>query len=254
MSEYVPVTFVDLAGIIHPTTARRRTVSHVAIWLALVVVVNCPLPASMVLFPHELAWLIAFVVFFGVAPLKVVIAGWGIPSASSPSEGDAIAAADTPVMDELSASKTGFTQLEASSLAVGLPEGLMGNSEVGHLNIGAGRVVWQDVVRIDQAIKKDEFADNDVIKKTMETAANGNGRLHLCGLVSHGGVVGYPPLAVSDCVALRCVASRRQVADTTTALGHIARQANSSVCPAACGKKVQRVQGFCPLYWRRPRY
>ena len=55
-----------------------------------------------------------------------------------------------------------FTELEASSLAVGLPEGLMGNSEVGHLNIGAGRVVWQDVVRIDQTIKNGELKDNPV--------------------------------------------------------------------------------------------
>lgn len=92
-------------------------------------------------------------------------------------------------MDDFAKSSTGFTQLEASSLAVGLPEGLMGNSEVGHLNIGAGRVVWQDVVRIDQAIKTGEFPSNDVIKKTFEAAKNGNGRLHLCGLVSHGGVV-----------------------------------------------------------------
>ncbi|KAK5661749.1 hypothetical protein OQA88_9850 [Cercophora sp. LCS_1] len=118
----------------------------------------------------------------------IVIDGWGIPSEESPKNGDAIAAADTPVMDELSKSSTGFTELEASSLAVGLPEGLMGNSEVGHLNIGAGRVVWQDVVRIDQAIKKGEFAKNEVIHKTLESAKNGNGRLHLCGLVSHGGV------------------------------------------------------------------
>lgn len=92
-------------------------------------------------------------------------------------------------MDDFAKSATGYTELEASSLAVGLPEGLMGNSEVGHLNIGAGRVVWQDVVRIDQAIKKDEFASNEVIEKTFEAAKNGNGRLHLCGLVSHGGVV-----------------------------------------------------------------
>ncbi|KAK3321556.1 BPG-independent [Apodospora peruviana] len=91
-------------------------------------------------------------------------------------------------MDELSKSATGFTELEASSLAVGLPEGLMGNSEVGHLNIGAGRVVWQDVVRIDQTIKQGEFSKNDVIKNTLESAKSGNGRLHLCGLVSHGGV------------------------------------------------------------------
>lgn len=92
-------------------------------------------------------------------------------------------------MDELSKDANGFTELEASSLAVGLPEGLMGNSEVGHLNIGAGRVVWQDVVRIDQSIKNNEFSSNDVIKKTFQGAAKGNGRLHLCGLVSHGGVV-----------------------------------------------------------------
>jgi 2,3-bisphosphoglycerate-independent phosphoglycerate mutase len=118
-----------------------------------------------------------------------VIDGWGIPTDQSPKNGDAIAAGQTPVMDELSKSATGFTELEASSLAVGLPEGLMGNSEVGHLNIGAGRVVWQDVVRIDQTIKQGEFANNEVIKKTLETAKNTNGRLHLCGLVSHGGVV-----------------------------------------------------------------
>ena len=121
-----------------------------------------------------------------------MIDGWGIPSAESPKDGDAIAAAKTPVMDELSSSSTGFTELEASSLAVGLPEGLMGNSEVGHLNIGAGRVVWQDVVRIDQAIRKGEFANNPVIHQTLDDAKTGNGRLHLCGLISHGGVVGFP--------------------------------------------------------------
>ncbi|KAI2466928.1 BPG-independent [Annulohypoxylon bovei var. microspora] len=118
----------------------------------------------------------------------IVIDGWGIPSAESPKNGDAIAAAKTPVMDELSKSPTGFTELEASSLAVGLPEGLMGNSEVGHLNIGAGRVVWQDVVRIDLTIKKEELASNEVIKNVLDRAKNGTGRLHLCGLVSHGGV------------------------------------------------------------------
>jgi 2,3-bisphosphoglycerate-independent phosphoglycerate mutase len=132
-----------------------------------------------------------------------VIDGWGIPSKDSPADGDAITNAKTPVMDELSKSVTGFTELEASSLAVGLPEGLMGNSEVGHLNIGAGRVVWQDVVRIDQTIKKGELAQNEVIKKTIESAKNGNGRLHLCGLVSHGGVVGcFMRLGVS--VAREC--------------------------------------------------
>lgn len=117
-----------------------------------------------------------------------MIDGWGIPSADSPPEGDAIAAAETPVMDEFQKNAAGWVELEASSLAVGLPEGLMGNSEVGHLNIGAGRVVWQDVVRIDQTVRNDELPDNEVVKKTLERAKNGNGRLHLCGLVSHGGV------------------------------------------------------------------
>ena len=121
-----------------------------------------------------------------------MIDGWGIPVESSPKEGDAIAAADTPVMDEFSRpnSKTaqGFTELEASSLAVGLPEGLMGNSEVGHLNIGAGRVVWQDVVRIDLSLKKGELNQVQNIKDSFTRAKNGNGRLHLLGLVSDGGV------------------------------------------------------------------
>ncbi|KAI9834209.1 MAG: hypothetical protein M1819_003047 [Sarea resinae] len=122
----------------------------------------------------------------------IVIDGWGLPSETSPKDGDAIAAADTPVMDSFKApgSKTaeGYTELEASSLAVGLPEGLMGNSEVGHLNIGAGRVVWQDVVRIDLTIKKGELNKIKNIQDSFQRAKNGNGRLHLLGLVSDGGV------------------------------------------------------------------
>lgn len=122
----------------------------------------------------------------------IVIDGWGVASENSPKEGDAILAADTPCMDDFArdGSKTaqGYTELEASSLAVGLPEGLMGNSEVGHLNIGAGRVVWQDVVRIDQTIKKGQLGEIQNIKESFNRAKNGNGRLHLCGLVSDGGV------------------------------------------------------------------
>ena len=118
--------------------------------------------------------------------------GGGIPSESSPPEGDAIAAAETPYMsgfrEEGSKTAQGYTELEASSLAVGLPEGLMGNSEVGHLNIGAGRVVWQDVVRIDQTIKEGKLKDVENIKKSFQKAIDGNGRLHLLGLISDGGV------------------------------------------------------------------
>ncbi|KAJ5683942.1 2-3-bisphosphoglycerate-independent phosphoglycerate mutase [Penicillium maclennaniae] len=122
----------------------------------------------------------------------IVIDGWGIAGPNSPPEGDAIAAAETPFMSGFAEanSKTaqGFTELEASSLAVGLPEGLMGNSEVGHLNIGAGRVVWQDSVRIDQTLKKGEMNKVENVAKCFTRAKEGNGRLHLCGLVSDGGV------------------------------------------------------------------
>jgi len=122
----------------------------------------------------------------------IVIDGWGVAGENSPKEGDAILAADTPTMDGFADpnSKTaqGYTELEASSLAVGLPEGLMGNSEVGHLNIGAGRVVWQDVVRIDQTIKNGKLGEVENIKASFQRAKDGNGRLHLLGLVSDGGV------------------------------------------------------------------
>lgn len=124
-----------------------------------------------------------------------MIDGWGIPSESSPKDGDAITNANTPVMDDFYNNADGFIGLEASSLAVGLPEGLMGNSEVGHLNIGAGRVVWQDVVRIDQTIRNNELDKNEIIMKTFQDAKNGTGRLHLCGLISDGGVVSHIPLA-----------------------------------------------------------
>ena len=124
--------------------------------------------------------------------MAVVIDGWGIPGPKSRNDGDSIAAADTPVMDSFmehnSNTSQGFTELEASSLAVGLPEGLMGNSEVGHLNIGAGRVVWQDVVRIDQTLKNGKLNQVEKIKDSFQRAKKGNGRLHLLGLVSDGGV------------------------------------------------------------------
>lgn len=122
----------------------------------------------------------------------VVIDGWGIAGPDSPPEGDAIAAAETPVMSAFTDSKSktaqGYTQLEASSFAVGLPEGLMGNSEVGHLNIGAGRVVWQDSVRIDQTLNNGKLGEVENIRKSFQRAKDGNGRLHLLGLVSDGGV------------------------------------------------------------------
>jgi 2,3-bisphosphoglycerate-independent phosphoglycerate mutase len=80
------------------------------------------------------------------------------------------------------------TTVDASELRVGLPEGQMGNSEVGHLNIGAGRVVYQDFTRIDVAIRDGEFARNPVLADAVETARRGNATLHVLGLLSPGGV------------------------------------------------------------------
>ncbi|RDB24610.1 2,3-bisphosphoglycerate-independent phosphoglycerate mutase [Hypsizygus marmoreus] len=116
----------------------------------------------------------------------IVHDGWGV--AREPSlEGNAIEAGNTTNMDKIAAEHS-YRLLAAHGTAVGLSEGLMGNSEVGHLNIGAGRVVWQDIVRIDVAIKKRQFHKEKNIVESFERAKAGNGRLHLLGLVSDGGV------------------------------------------------------------------
>ncbi|TFK35833.1 cofactor-independent phosphoglycerate mutase [Crucibulum laeve] len=116
----------------------------------------------------------------------IVHDGWGI--AQSPDiDGNAIEAADTTNMDTI-AKDHSYRTLAAHGTAVGLSEGLMGNSEVGHLNIGAGRIVWQDIVRIDVAIKKRQFHKNENIVAAFKHAKETTGRLHLLGLVSDGGV------------------------------------------------------------------
>ncbi|KAF7639274.1 hypothetical protein Mgra_00001234 [Meloidogyne graminicola] len=113
----------------------------------------------------------------------VVIDGWGL---SDDEHGNAILKAKTPVMDKLCSAN--WQRLEAHGLHVGLPEGLMGNSEVGHLNIGAGRVVYQDIVRINLAVKKNQIVQNPQVQASAERAKSAGGRLHLLGLVSDGGV------------------------------------------------------------------
>jgi 2,3-bisphosphoglycerate-independent phosphoglycerate mutase len=113
----------------------------------------------------------------------VILDGWGL---APDGPGNAVSQADTPVFDELW-EKHPHTQLTACGRAVGLPEGQMGNSEVGHLNLGAGSVVRQDLTRIDDAVEDGSLARNDVLLRCME-AARESGRLHLLGLVSKGGV------------------------------------------------------------------
>ena len=110
----------------------------------------------------------------------IVLDGWGV---APDGPGNAISLAQTPVFDELWAGYP-HTQLRAGGRAVGLPEGQMGNSEVGHLNLGAGSVVLQDLSRIDQAVERGELAQNPVLRR----AFSGADRVHLIGLVSEGGV------------------------------------------------------------------
>ncbi|PVU93394.1 hypothetical protein BB559_003290 [Furculomyces boomerangus] len=116
----------------------------------------------------------------------ICIDGWGI-NPDPNAKGDAIRNAPTPYMDMLKENYP-YREILAHGNSVGLPEGLMGNSEVGHLNIGAGRVVFQDIVRIDLALKKKEFGKLPNVKKAFDVAKSKNGRLHFCGLVSDGGV------------------------------------------------------------------
>ncbi|CUA76015.1 phosphoglycerate mutase [Rhizoctonia solani] len=114
----------------------------------------------------------------------IVHDGWGI---SEVEKGNAVIGGDTTNMDTI-AKNHSYRTLQAHGLAVGLSDGLMGNSEVGHLNIGAGRIVWQDIVRIDVSIKKREFHKNKTILESCKHAKDTSGRLHLLGLVSDGGV------------------------------------------------------------------
>jgi 2,3-bisphosphoglycerate-independent phosphoglycerate mutase len=116
--------------------------------------------------------------------LLLILDGWG---QAPDGPGNAVARACAPTLDRLRAGYPG-TLLDCSGRAVGLPTGFMGNSEVGHMNIGAGRVVYQDMTRIDLAIEEGRFADNPAIAGALEAARKSGGRLHLMGLVSDGGV------------------------------------------------------------------
>ncbi len=116
--------------------------------------------------------------------LLVVLDGWGLRKER---EANAIAVAGTPNVDAL-VREFPSTALETSGLSVGLPEGQMGNSEVGHTNLGAGRIVYQDLVRINRAVEDGSFFANDALLMAARRAKESGGALHLMGLVSDGGV------------------------------------------------------------------
>ncbi len=114
----------------------------------------------------------------------MILDGWGI---GDQDQTDAVFSAQTPFLDQLK-KEYPATRLTCSGPAVGLPEGIMGNSEVGHLNIGAGRIVYQDLLRIDNAVSDGSFFENTVFLDLMATLRDNRKSLHLMGLLSDGGV------------------------------------------------------------------
>src|SRR3984957_16019488 len=120
----------------------------------------------------------------------IVRDGWGLNPAGRAGierEGDATLLAKTPINDALRANYP-HAMLDPGGEAVGLPHGQMGNSEVGHLNLGAGRIVYQSLTRITKSIRDGAFFQIPVLKTLMETIKSRGGRLHLMGLCSDGGV------------------------------------------------------------------
>ena len=116
--------------------------------------------------------------------ILMILDGYGL---SDVREHNAIYEADTPVMSRLMAEYP-FVKLEASGRAVGLPDGQMGNSEVGHLNIGAGRIVYQDLTRITKSIEDGDFFDNPALLEAVNNCRENDSALHIYGLLSDGGV------------------------------------------------------------------
>ena len=116
--------------------------------------------------------------------LLIIMDGWGITASESVS---AIAQANTPFYDQIKTTAP-YMLLHASGLPVGLPDGQMGNSEVGHMNIGAGRIVYQDLVRINREIKEELILDNPQFQALVDYCIQNDQPLHLMGLISDGGV------------------------------------------------------------------
>jgi 2,3-bisphosphoglycerate-independent phosphoglycerate mutase len=137
----------------------------------------------------------------------VVLDGWGC---ALPGPGNAVELARTPVFDRLWAEYP-HTTLEASGEAVGLPPGQMGNSEVGHLTIGSGRVLFQDLMRVDKAIQDGSFFSNPALVGAFEPAREAGTDVHLLGLVSYGGVHSH----IDHLRALLRLAEQQEMTDRT---------------------------------------
>lgn len=135
--------------------------------------------------------------------ILIILDGWGI--AKNPNV-SAIDKAHTPFVDNLY-HVSAHSRLEASGLAVGLPDGQMGNSEVGHMNLGAGRVVYQDLVRINNDIDKGDFFKNAQLNQALDKAKASNRPMHIMGLLSDGGVHAH----INHIMALVTAAKEKEV-------------------------------------------
>jgi 2,3-bisphosphoglycerate-independent phosphoglycerate mutase len=177
----------------------------------------------------------------------VVLDGWGL---AEPGRGNAVELADTPVFDALWRDHP-HTSLTAWGPSVGLPEGQMGNSEVGHLNLGAGAIVKQDLLRIDDAIADGSFFEREALKAAC-AAGREAGRLHLLGLVSKGGV----HASMDHLRALAGLAEREGVPDVVLHAFTDGRDTNPDSGAAALAKAEQwplRVATVTGRYWAMDR-
>ena len=166
-----------------------------------------------------------------VSPVVLVILdGWGHREEA---DGNAIAAAHTPIFDSLEAAYPS-TLIQTSGKAVGLPKGQMGNSEVGHLNIGAGRTVPQELVRIGDAIEDGTLAENPALVSLCQKVNARQSKLHLIGLCSRGGVHAH----IDHLFALLAMAKERGISDVCI---HVITDGRDTP-PTSARKELQRLQ------------
>ena len=177
----------------------------------------------------------------------VILDGWGC---APPGPGNAVELADTPVFDRLWATYP-HTTLAASGEAVGLPPGQMGNSEVGHLTIGAGRVLFQDLMRVNRSIEDGSFYENQALRGSFLRARDSGVSVHLLGLVSYGGVHSH----IDHLRALLEVARREGMAERTYV--H-AFTDGRDVSPTSAARDLAelppaRIATICGRYWAMDR-
>ncbi|MBR4741906.1 MAG: 2,3-bisphosphoglycerate-independent phosphoglycerate mutase, partial [Desulfovibrio sp.] len=182
--------------------------------------------------------------------LLLILDGWGI---AEEGPGNAPFVAKTPHLDFLFQHYP-HAQLKASALDVGLPKGFMGNSEVGHMNIGAGRIVYQDMTKIDLALQDGSFQQNPCLNALLGKVKQANGRLHLIGLLSDGGVHSHINHLIALChlasscgvpVRIHCIMDGRDT-DPKSGLGYL-EQLQTAICDLPDCKIVDIVGRFYAL-------